>query len=170
VGKDAMRTLLRIDGDRANLFTDFPHAAHQDRLGGESSCAACHHLSLPNDRSTPCSRCHRDMVHETRIFDHFLHMKRVADAENLAGWHPANHSCTVCHAPDAPKTADSAGSCLACHESDMMPVKEIGVDLKMASSFQSAMHGLCISCHRRQEESKPGLADCSTCHPSLRKE
>lgn len=170
VGKDAMRTLLRIDGDRANLFTDFPHGAHQERLGGEASCATCHHVSLPSDRSTPCSRCHRDMVHETRIFDHFLHMKRVAKTEKLAGWIPANHSCNLCHAPDEPRTAGNTGSCLACHESDMMPVKAMGTDLKTASSFQSAMHSLCISCHRQHEENKPGLADCSACHPSLRKD
>jgi hypothetical protein len=44
------------------------------------------------------------------------------------------------------------------------------VVLAWASGYERAMHGTCIRCHEREREAagKPALADCGTCHPSLR--
>ncbi|MBU0755423.1 MAG: polysulfide reductase NrfD, partial [Planctomycetes bacterium] len=157
VGQDAMRTHLRIDGNRSGVYTDFPHAEHQQRLGDEASCSRCHHLSYPGDKSTPCFRCHRDIVEETSIFDHSLHMHRIAEQENLAGWFPSNHSCRECHDEHGPKTAETAKSCMSCHKTDMFPgQKPDGFrDLKWAAGYQEAMHSLCISCHREKEDQEP---------------
>jgi hypothetical protein len=43
-------------------------------------------------------------------------------------------------------------------------------DLEWAASYQTAMHRACIVCHRQEQEqgNRKGLADCSTCHPSLK--
>ncbi|MEW5995822.1 MAG: cytochrome c3 family protein, partial [Candidatus Zixiibacteriota bacterium] len=170
-GLDAMRTTLRIDGNRDGVLTDFAHADHQKRLGGEKSCAKCHHISLPQDKSTPCSRCHRDMACATVIFNHPEHTQAVAEKEHLTGWHPCNHSCSVCHVAGQPKTADNAKSCFECHKEDMWPVgrADSTCDLMSAGSFREAMHRTCIPCHHREKLNvdKPHLDECFTCHPSL---
>jgi len=174
VGLDVMRANLRIDGNRRGVFTEFPHADHQKRLGGESSCATCHHISLPGDKSTPCFRCHRNIVRPTDIFDHFNHMKLVASKEELSGLHPANHSCTHCHEDGRPKTTGSSRTCLACHEEDMWTpgttAGEAAAALQEACSYQEAMHRVCITCHREKQSdsNRADLGDCSTCHPSKR--
>ena len=173
VGLDDARATLRIDGNRRGVFTDFKHADHQDRLGGDSSCVNCHHVSAPSDRSTPCSRCHRDMLRPTRIFDHFHHMQAVAAAEKLPGRHPANHSCDECHTGKAVRSSAATRNCLECHRENMWLAgspPDSAVGLACASSYQRAMHGTCIECHEREQlkPEKAGLADCGTCHPSLR--
>jgi len=172
LGLDPVRSTLKIDGDRMGLVTRFPHNDHQNRLGHESSCKTCHHISLPGDKSTPCSRCHRRMTGDTLIFDHFQHMQAVAIREKLSGWFPQNHSCSVCHSQSQAKSAESAESCFECHDQDMSIAQhpKLGHEFKYAPSFQTAMHQTCIKCHQREAESvgRPRLADCSTCHQSLR--
>jgi hypothetical protein len=172
LGLDATRSVLRIDGNQAGVMVEFPHVEHQKRLGQDSSCSICHHVSLPHDRSTPCSRCHRDMLRPTRIFEHTFHTGTVARENKIAGYHPTNHSCTVCHPPRQPKTAESASDCYECHRQDMWLVgrPDSTMNLLLADGYQTAMHDLCIDCHRR-EQAKLGrtdLADCAACHRSLR--
>jgi Ni/Fe-hydrogenase subunit HybB-like protein len=172
LGLDDLRATLKIDGNRGGVFTVFPHSEHQDRLGGESSCGNCHHISLPGDKSTPCSRCHRDLIEETLIFDHTLHLRTVAAEEELSGWHPENHSCRECHIGTEPKSQTSAKPCLECHESDMAVRSEIEFDsdLRYAPGFEYAMHETCISCHETEARklNRAGLAECSNCHRTLR--
>jgi len=171
-GMDISRANLRIDGDRRGVLTEFAHAEHQQRLGGDSSCSACHHVSLPGDRSTPCSRCHSDMVFATRIFDHSFHTGAVAEKEHLQGLYPSNHSCVQCHGEDRPKTATDVKTCYECHRDNMWLVgrPDSTVNLIDACSFRDAMHGTCITCHTREKErvGKPQLDECSNCHHSLK--
>ena len=164
---DAARTSLKIDGDRNALAVTFPHADHQRRLGGKDSCANCHHLSLPTDHATPCSRCHRRMEQPTDLFDHTAHAGWVAAKEHLQD---ANGACVHCHDPGRPKTARTAKACLECHRTDMRPSREPsgGYDLATAISYRAALHQTCIGCHRARadEVGRPKLGDCSTCHAS----
>jgi len=172
IGLDQNRATLRIDGNRAGINTDFPHADHRERLGGDSSCTTCHHISMPGDRSTACSQCHRHMVTPTMIFDHADHTLAVARDKELGGWHPANRSCGECHSSGQPKTAQNVQSCYECHREDMWlgGQPDSTMDLSLAPPFQAAMHGTCVACHRREREnvSRPDLDECSTCHSSLR--
>jgi Ni/Fe-hydrogenase subunit HybB-like protein len=171
-GTDPARTMLRIDGNRAGVLTNFPHIEHQKRLGGDSSCVTCHHVSLPKDNSTPCSRCHRSMVKSTLIFDHVAHLSHATIQEKLTGLHPENHSCTVCHVPNQPKKTSNAKPCLECHNKDIWrdtaPVNDR--DPMYACGFSQAMHSTCVTCHAREAVNlnKKGLDDCATCHASLK--
>jgi Ni/Fe-hydrogenase subunit HybB-like protein len=171
-GADAARATLRIDADRTGMAVVFPHRDHQQRLEKEGSCGECHHLSLPGDHSTPCSRCHREMERETDIFDPTLHLAAVAEHEDLCGWVPENRTCGQCHDPARARGAESAKACLECHREDMEPTREVADPrgLRFASGFRPAMHGTCIACHERKREAvdRAGLADCSTCHEELR--
>jgi len=151
-GIDPARTVLHVDGDRSGVSCDFPHVEHQTRLGGTDSCSICHHVSLPKDHSTPCSRCHRSMIEPTSIFDHTAHLTYTLTRENLTGWYPENRSCAVCHVPDQPKRGSSAKPCLECHSKDMwcavVPVDS--ADLMHACSFSQAMHNTCVTCHTHE--------------------
>ena len=173
LGLDTLRQELRIDGNRQGLFTDFSHEKHQQRMGGKASCWKCHHISMPQDASTPCSQCHRDMVNATLIFDHFSHMDAVAADQQLPGIHPENHSCVVCHPANQAKTPFNAKSCLQCHERDMgwtASDQASTCELAYACNYRQAMHHTCIPCHQREADSvgRPELGECSTCHQSLR--
>jgi Ni/Fe-hydrogenase subunit HybB-like protein len=169
---DVKGARLRIDADQEGLVTVFPHADHQKRLGGDVSCPTCHHMSLPRDKTTPCSRCHRHMFSETLIFDHAYHLRAVADSERLAGPFPTNRSCVHCHAVAEAKTAASAKPCLECHRSntDWRAQYDSAADLARAPSFLEAMHGRCLACHEREaaRRHRPELRECSTCHASLK--
>jgi Ni/Fe-hydrogenase subunit HybB-like protein len=171
-GINAERTSLRIDGDHGGLATIFAHVEHQHRLGDSASCVRCHHVSYPRDRSTPCSRCHRDMARATVIFEHGLHTRAVAARDGLAGWYPANFTCTACHDADAPRNRASAKACQECHKEDMslVSIADSNLDLYRACSFREAMHKTCIKCHETEavRVSRDGLADCGTCHETLR--
>jgi hypothetical protein len=173
VARDAERTVLRIDGDSRGVAVAFPHADHQRRLGGRESCGRCHHLSLPTDHSTPCSRCHRDMEQETDIFDHSFHFEAVAHRDHLGGWIPGNQACRECHAAEGPRGADTARPCLECHEKDMTPSRKVEAPLGLAraSGYRVALHDNCVPCHAEQavKQHRPGLGDCATCHESLRR-
>jgi len=171
-GIDPARTMLRIDGNRSGVLTNFPHAEHQKRLQCDSVCVVCHHVSMPNDHSTPCSRCHRSMFESTPIFNHTDHLSFMVAKEKLTGWQPENKSCVICHAPDQPKQATTVKPCLECHDKDiwhdLIPVDTS--DMRQACSFGEAMHSTCLECHTREAVrlDKKGLDDCGTCHPSRR--
>jgi Ni/Fe-hydrogenase subunit HybB-like protein len=168
---DLTRDSLRIDGDRHGLQTVFPHAAHQERLGGDSSCVTCHHMSLPDDETTPCARCHRYMVDSTLIFDHARHITAVAEKEELGGVFPENRTCEICHTEGETKSAHTAKHCLECHKDDTDWETEYDESdtLAWAVGYMVAMHKNCMECHEKEAEKadRPELPDCSTCHRSL---
>jgi hypothetical protein len=170
-GTNDQRTILRIDGDRGGVQVVFAHADHQARLGGDSSCYRCHHVSLPQDRSTPCSRCHQDMLRTTAVFDHVSHGRAIADKEQLSGLHPSNQTCDLCHQRGQPKTAANAKACFECHKADMWlnAQPDSTIDLAHACAFREAMHQTCVTCHeeKRLEVLRPDLAECYTCHRSM---
>lgn len=167
-GLDVNRAMLLIDGNQSNLKTEFPHMDHQKRLGGDESCQKCHHISMPDDPSTPCARCHRNMLKETMIFDHSDHLTMVAKDKKLGGIHPENHSCYVCHTKGQAKTQMNATQCTECHMEDMkLEGNGKGITFYMyADSYMDAMHKNCIPCHEEEEKMNPGktLSECSTCH------
>ncbi len=162
-GLDPQRSSLLIDGNRTGLAVEFSHAEHQKRLGGERSCRNCHHISLPHDHSTPCSRCHRSMIGSSRLFDHSQHMQFVAAEEGLGGFHPGNHSCGICHPPRMPRQAATAKPCLDCHREDMGAQRLETSGLGEPRGFAQAMHDTCLECHRTHTE-RPELSRCSHCH------
>ncbi|MCB2229795.1 polysulfide reductase NrfD [bacterium] len=170
-GVDIERTSLFIDGDNGDVVTTFAHADHQHRLGDSASCVKCHHISMPGDQSTPCSRCHRLMNETYCIFDHEYHLSAVAEDKQLSGLYPTNFACAECHTPASPKTSASAKNCMECHKDDMFPAGRLAGDqqLLVANSYREAMHLTCVECHRDKaaEVERPHLADCRTCHPSL---
>ncbi|MFH1572983.1 MAG: cytochrome c3 family protein [Acidobacteriota bacterium] len=165
---DSERTTLSIDGNRGLLAVTFHHRDHQQRLEGESSCNNCHHLSMPKDHSTTCSRFHRHMKTETRIFDHSAHFIWITKQKKLEGLIPVNHSCAVCHRPVEPERRSTAVECLACHQTDMKPARprEITDDPAAPCGYQTAMHKTCIGCHRDRKErvQRPELDECANCH------
>jgi hypothetical protein len=169
---DAERRVLEIDGDDRGLAVRFPHVDHRDRLGKEQSCGHCHHLAVPADHATPCSRCHRRMEAPTAIFDHAGHQRAVARTERLGGLHPGNFSCRCCHAPGRAESGSTSKPCLECHREDMRPSPgqlERGLTRAAASGYRVAMHGTCIPCHRREAEARgrPLLGECRHCHPPV---
>jgi len=169
-GMDLQRTALLIDGNQGGVTTEFPHDEHKERLGGDTSCVNCHHMALPGDETTPCSRCHRKLVTPTLIFDHEYHQRAVAEEEELTGMVPENRSCDVCHTGGEARTAATAKPCLECHEDDPgWNEMEEGTDLARARSYMEAMHVNCVECHRKEADiqDRPTLPDCSTCHTSL---
>ncbi len=171
-GVDMERTILLIDGNSKNESTEFPHIDHQKRLGGEKSCVECHHMSMPDDYSTPCARCHRNMLHQTNIFDHDYHTEQVALDENIGGLHPENHTCYRCHQQGTAKTAGNAASCFECHSEDMNIVnaKETSSKYIYADSYMNAMHKTCIPCHEKYavQPDKSSLSTCSACHKEVK--
>ncbi|MCG6956577.1 MAG: polysulfide reductase NrfD [Gemmatimonadetes bacterium] len=160
---------LRLDGDRGGVLTEFPHAACQKRLGSDSSCVSCHHMSLPGDTTTPCARCHRHMTEETLIFDHAYHIQAVADSLGLEGARGSNQTCVSCHAAESARTTATAKACVECHGEWTKVYAEGSKDLARATSYLEAMHGTCLACHEDEAEkrNRPELRECSTCHTSL---
>jgi hypothetical protein len=156
LGVDAARTTLAINGDRDDDVVVFPHADHQKRGGGPASCKKCHHQTLPHDQASPCHRCHTDMALRTSIFDHERHVAHLDDK-----W-----SCAKCHVGVGPKNADNAKPCEDCHREDMhldLPDGKRYDD--RARSYTDAMHGLCIPCHKQQDQTRgTHQAECSFCH------
>ena len=77
--------VLLIDGNRDDVAVAFKH--HTDKLGGDSSCAKCHHANVPKDKDSGCCECHSDTYLASSIFNHDLHAK-------LEG---GNAGCVECH-------------------------------------------------------------------------
>jgi Ni/Fe-hydrogenase subunit HybB-like protein len=173
IAVDAGRNILRLDANRAKMAVLFPHNEHQQRLGKEESCVSCHHVALPGDHSTPCSRCHEDMEHSTDIFRASLHLSALVEREEFDGWMPQNRTCGLCHDSEQPRSAASAKPCMECHRQDMQSTDEsMGPhDLRWAGGFRQAMHATCVGCHKQQRDqsARPELAECSTCHEELRR-
>ena len=172
LGVDIQRTLLKIDGDRGGVATAFAHVEHQKRLGDSLACKICHHLSMPKDKSTPCSRCHRFMNSSTDIFNHTAHELYIKEKNDLGGLFPRNNSCAECHPAGSPKTAHNVKDCLECHREDMIIADSTDKDINLAIAppFREAMHKTCIQCHTREaiRTDKKSLDVCGTCHQSLK--
>jgi len=163
---DKTRTTLRIDGNGNGNAVLFPHADHKDRLGGEESCAECHHLDRPGDQWTSCHTCHTDMDRPVSIFEHDFHVERIAEREGFTGALAGNRTCAGCHEAGVVRNRLTAKACAECHEEDMrMPA---GEDFRedIAPGYQTALHASCVGCHeeRAEEAGRPILAECRTCH------
>jgi hypothetical protein len=155
--------LMAIDGNRDGTLVLFNHDAHVEREGGDTSCAVCHHLNMPLDRNTSCFECHRDMYGPTSLFDHASHVDKL----------DGNQSCSECHTDySAVKDYETATACTECHESPAEStciVEAPDPRWRDAVSYVDAMHGLCVSCHRRKIEESPErysivLDRCDKCH------
>ena len=158
-----LQDAILIDSGGEGRFVLFPHAAHQRRLGGEASCASCHHRNVPLDRATSCSHCHRDMYRSTDTFDHARHVRA----------HDESLSCAVCHQDrGAARTRAASKACGSCHQASPPHLTRVRVTREaepgLAPGYEKAMHGLCLGCHR-EEEKEIAVADqylsrCATCH------
>jgi Ni/Fe-hydrogenase subunit HybB-like protein len=150
--------ILRVGS--SDHFVYFDHKKHQDRVRASGSCAACHHLHKAGDVGTPCSECHRELYTVTNIFDHSAHVTALH----------GNASCSQCHLDTHGTLLAGAKTCQDCHRKDMMtPNPTVKSFVKAsASSYQQALHGMCITCHTRHandpEVHRPDLARCGTCH------
>ena len=155
---------LHIDGNNSGYVVNFPHLDHQERLvdenTGESECQTCHHLNLPDDETSACSKCHTDYYQASSIFNHELHQGALG----------GNESCLECH--DAVEhTKLTAEICQDCHET-MIPGERQTAFSMLAPSYKDAMHGRCLDCHEEQalDQGRPELALCSTCHTNDQEE
>ncbi len=157
-------SLIVIDGNRDGRLVLFPHDAHARILGGEGSCGTCHHQSLPFDRNTPCTACHRDMYSSTDIFDHSSHIAATG----------GNQGCRRCHQDaDRVKSRETATPCEQCHVAILAGGEFIeppsGTAAGYAAGYADAMHGLCIKCHEAIIHEDPhtypaSFAGCLNCH------
>ncbi len=158
--------MLLIDGDRTNKFVLFNHAKHQKDNGDKESCGLCHHMNKPLDKATSCSECHRDMFLTTDTFDHEFHKAKLAD----------KGGCVECHRnPADPKTREAATPCNDCHKKMMAPNSFVKISEEdqngFAPGYMTAMHKLCVECHKQKQAEKaelaPHLARCGACHQGL---
>jgi Ni/Fe-hydrogenase subunit HybB-like protein len=162
-GRGRLQDAILIDSGGEGRFVLFPHVAHQLRLGGETSCVACHHRNVPLDRATSCARCHRDMYRWTDTFDHARHV--AANGRS--------RSCAVCHADRAAaRTRAGSKACASCHPTASPGASRVRATREgepgLAPGYGRAMHGLCLRCHREREGKLAAtdryLSRCTTCH------
>ncbi len=156
-GLDKARAVLTVNGDLNDNYIHFKHEMHKNKLGGEESCISCHHLDLPNDNASSCSKCHTDMNRKVSIFDHALH-------EEVKG---RKFSCVECHDPAKPKNLENSKACAECHVKDMNHFPAVGESFEhKALSYVDAMHKLCITCHEKQTKilNRLGMSECGFCH------
>jgi Zn finger protein HypA/HybF involved in hydrogenase expression len=168
---DQTRAVLIIDGNRDNYVAEFKHAQHQEMLGGEESCAKCHHIDKPNNLFTACFHCHSSMAQPTAIFNHTFHINKLG----------GNKGCNTCHPDESkPKWRTNAVHCSECHSKDMRMQKPAASKNGepapsfnyMAPSYADAMHKLCIECHRTMDlsaERKQPMEECNFCHAGAKK-
>jgi hypothetical protein len=163
-GLDDRRETLLIDGDRAGHAVRFAHQEHIGRLGGDDSCRRCHHIDRPGDRWTACHHCHRDMTQPRSIFDHELHVDRVAARNGHTGALAGNQACAECHGASLPSSRANSKACVACHEDDMRMEPGFGSD--RARGYVDALHESCVGCHDESAGAvgRPRLGECETCH------
>ena len=152
--------ILFVDGNMDGFGVAFKHAEHVKREGDKQSCVKCHHMNLPRDEGTSCSRCHRDMYLPSDSFRH--------------DWHAAPSggrvACYQCHAQGRARTASTAVACDKCHKNLVPPGALIKVKQYRAVAYTEAMHRLCIGCHikKAQEKNKPEMTRCAWCHKEKR--
>jgi len=154
---DKMRYVLKINGDLDEHYVHFDHELHKNKLGKEESCVSCHHLDLPNDNGSSCSKCHTDMNRKVSVFDHALHVQQKG----------GKFSCVECHDPAKPKNLKDSKACAECHVEDMNHFPAVGEPFDhMALSYTDAMHERCITCHKEQEiiANRQGMTECAFCH------
>jgi len=148
---------LHIDGNKTGYVVNFPHLDHQERLAdentGQDNCQGCHHLDVPGDEVTACWECHKDYYQSASIYDHSVHQQALG----------GNESCLECHTQEHVKL--TAAICQDCHET-MTPAAGQTAFSMLAPAYKDAMHGRCLNCHEEQaqEQDRPDLALCSTCH------
>lgn len=151
---------LWVDGNLDGYGVSFKHENHAQPNGAKAPCVMCHHMNLPRDRNTACSRCHSDMYQPTDASRHDWHAS--ASGGRLA--------CYQCHQPGVPRTAATAKPCVQCHK-DLVPAgSPIKVKTYLAVSYVQAMHEMCVGCHQTaaREQNKPELARCAMCHKERR--
>jgi len=150
---------LFIDGNRDGFGVMFAHKNHEKVLGGEKSCAECHHLNMPLDKQSGCYNCHRLMYESADAFGHDWHASPTG----------SNLNCFACHTPGLEKTASSVKDCQDCHNDLLVAGAPIKIDQYMAPAYADAMHGLCLDCHKNravQFTDKKNIDICSACHKS----
>jgi Ni/Fe-hydrogenase subunit HybB-like protein len=164
-GADSTQFLI-IDGNRNGRLVAFPHRFHINKLGADDSCVLCHHQALPFDQNTSCYKCHRDMYLKTDLFNHSDHVAQL----------DGNSSCSKCHIDGTKtKTRENAKACQECHQNAVLPGSTISPkeeNTGYAVGYMEAMHGLCITCHKKKMEEapqdyRPGFADCAVCHRDI---
>jgi Ni/Fe-hydrogenase subunit HybB-like protein len=151
---------LWIDGNLDGYGVLFPHAEHEKREGDKNSCIKCHHMNLPRDQNSACSRCHRDMYQPSDAFRHDWHAS--PDGGRVA--------CVQCHPLGQVRAASTAVHCDRCHK-DLVPAGSlIRVKTYTAPGYAEAMHRLCIGCHiqKAREKNKPEMSRCAWCHKEKR--
>jgi Ni/Fe-hydrogenase subunit HybB-like protein len=156
-GFDETRSVLIIDGDLDNDYVKFKHEFHKEKLGKNKSCVLCHHLDLPNDHSSACWRCHRDMNRVCSIFNHDLHKQKLG----------GKFSCTQCHKSNEAKNHENSKPCVECHKKDMRHLPDDQNAFSFITlSYKEALHNQCISCHRKQETTlkNSNMSNCLHCH------
>jgi Ni/Fe-hydrogenase subunit HybB-like protein len=156
--------LLMIDGNRDGRFVLFPHENHKNKLGGNDSCATCHHQNLPFDANTSCHECHRKEYEMTDIFNHAFHIEKFN----------GNSGCVKCHADsNSAKSRQSATACAECH-ADMLAINSRiktpkGETAGFAPGYMDVLHELCVECHKDRIAGEPSAfgdayARCDGCH------
>ncbi len=152
--------ILFVDGNLDGFGVAFKHAEHEKREGDKQSCVKCHHMNLPRDEGTSCSRCHRDMYLRSDAFRHDWHASSSG----------ARVACYQCHAKGRARTAATAMACDKCHKYLVPAGASIKVKQYRAVAYTEAMHRLCIGCHtnKAKEKNKPEMTRCSWCHKERR--
>lgn len=147
--------IMRIDGNRNGRSVEFTHESHQ-RLTQKNGngCAVCHHLNLPGDNVSSCFECHKHMQKISSIFDHENHAKLLRTRGAY---------CEECHGSD--RSRERVKACARCHEEYTGPV----FTYTRVRGYESAMHGSCIACHRKEDEKlgQKMFTDCGFCHPDI---
>jgi Ni/Fe-hydrogenase subunit HybB-like protein len=162
IGMNTERTQLKVDGNRNGEAVVFNHQKHIESKEINKDCKVCHHLALPKDKTTACYLCHRDMYAPSDTFHHEKHQ------EILGG----KKSCKECHDLSKPKGGENAPKCIKCHDKDMPGMEKFKDKTfsSMAPGYKDAMHGSCLTCHRRQGEIKGCMKEanctgnCKFCH------
>ncbi len=150
---------LFIDGNHDGYGSMFNHQIHTEG-GLQDSCVICHHMNLPRDKNSACSKCHADMYLPVDAFKHDWH----------ASSNGAKLSCSQCHPRSGAKTGKTARKCKECHN-DLIPEGAlIHVNQYDAPGYVDALHKLCIDCHKEKglEIDEPTLPECGTCHRDRR--
>ncbi len=161
IGIDPLRATLRIDGNLADEFVDFPHKKHQTafiteyNMKEEETCESCHHLNLPNDNASNCRICHTDMLLMTPTFNPETHAGQFKTEKEFEDFLETDFS-------DRRKGFDA---CFSCHEKDMKGLETYAFKgfNHMAPGFKDAMHGSCQTCHRQREKDPTKADDDSNC-------